>query len=216
MIERPSIAIHMRLHSHLAEIAGKAQRGSVLRLDGVTVAVPDKKGMHKTLLDDVHVEFASGKLTAIMGASGAGKSTLLNVASMRCSHNMHLSGGLTSNGLSIQTADQINDFARSVGFVPQQLDLTIDLELTAAENLYVQVRMRWDAITSKQVRETYKRESRNEADGIGDLVIEVLAKLDLLEHANTRASHLSGGQKRRLAIATECIKPLPVIFLDGA
>jgi ABC-type multidrug transport system ATPase subunit len=100
-------------------------------------------------------------------------------------------------------------------FVPQELDLTIDLELTAAENLYVQVRLRWDATIAQSVEQVYEHgEGASKIEKFGALIIEVLAKLDLLQHANTLAANLSGGQRRRLAIATECIKPSAILFLD--
>ena len=77
----------------------------------------------------------------------SGKSTLLHCASMRSASTLHVSGSMECEGEVMRTAAQSDSFARSVGFVPQQLDLTVDLELTAAENVYVQVQSCTDCVS---------------------------------------------------------------------
>ncbi|GMH68075.1 hypothetical protein TrST_g11425 [Triparma strigata] len=171
----------------------------------------------RVLMNSVNVSFNAGQLTAIMGGSGAGKSTLLNVASMRQAAGIKLSGSVVFGGKRIHTKEAMAEYARAVGFVPQDLGLVVDEELSCAENLYFQGHMRWNKKNSK-VQELkavgLADGSTGQAEILALTVTSLLEKFGLLMHATTLAKDLSGGQRRRLAIALECLRPAPIMFLD--
>ena len=144
-------------------------------------------------LDDVTVEFARGRFTAIMGPSGSGKSTL-----------MHALAGLdtlTSGTVSIGDTDlsQLNDRRLThlrrdrIGFVFQAFNLVPTL--TAEEN----IRLPLDLARRKPDRTWLEQ------------VITTVGLADRLTH---RPSELSGGQQQRVAVARALASQPEIIFAD--
>ena len=144
-------------------------------------------------LDGVTVEFASGRLTAIMGPSGSGKSTL-----------MHSAAGLdylTSGTVYIGDTDigrlddrKLTKLRRDrVGFVFQSFNLVPTL--TAAENISLPMRLagrKWDRAWFEHV-------------------VETVGLQDRLKH---RPAELSGGQQQRVAVARALAGRPEIIFAD--
>ena len=99
-------------------------------------------------------------------------------------------------------------------FSPRQhLDLIIEPGLTAGQLLYYHARIRWNAAMAATVK-VPGHQDRSGHGLFGSLaashelillVTDLLQELGLHEHANTPAGKMSGGQQRRLAIATECV-----------
>jgi ABC-type multidrug transport system ATPase subunit len=165
-----------------------------LRLDlafsglGLTLPAP----VYKTILSDVSGRISSGRVTAIMGPSGAGKTTFLSVLMGRVART---AGELRING----QVDEMAAYRRITGFVPQ--DDVMLMELTVRENIMHAARVRlprhgWpDAAVQRHV----------------DAVVEVLG---LSGCANTPASRISGGQRKRTNIGMELAVAPAAIFLD--
>jgi putative ABC transport system ATP-binding protein len=144
-------------------------------------------------LDDITVQFESGRFSAIMGPSGSGKSTL-----------MHCLAGLDSltsgqvfigdTDLSQLSEKQLTLLRRDqVGFIFQSFNLVPTL--TAAENITLPM----DLAGRKPDKPWL------------DQVIDTVALRDRLEH---RPSELSGGQQQRVAVARALASRPQIIFAD--
>lgn len=147
--------------------------------------------MPKEILHGVSGEFKGGELSVIMGPSGAGKSTLLNV----------LAGFATSGAggsVTIGGRDVRLDGTTGSVYICQEDELRGALTVREAMTAAAHLKLGW-----KRPRD----EKKQKCD-------EVLEKLGLLRHADTLTSRLSGGQRRRLAIALELLSDPPVLFLD--
>lgn len=147
----------------------------------------------KHILHGVSGLFKSGELSAIMGPSGAGKTTLLNI----------LAGYITrgSSGtirINDTVRDQSERFRKLTAYIPQEEELR--LNLTPIESMIFAVHLKLGYTITKD-------EKISQAT-------EILEMLGLEECHHTLTAMLSGGQRKRLAIALELINNPPLLFLD--
>lgn len=149
----------------------------------------------KHILQDVTGYVAPGQLVCIMGASGAGKTSLLNILAGK---NSSFSGRVLINGKPISKA------SRRVTAFCQQEDLFFG-SLTVREHLYYQARLRMPRGTPE-----HRVQARVE---------ELIRDLGLLKCAHTRIGNqvvkgISGGEKKRLAFASEIVNDPSLLFAD--
>jgi putative ABC transport system ATP-binding protein len=144
-------------------------------------------------LDDVTVDFAAGRFTAIMGPSGSGKSTLMHcVAGLDdlTSGQVFLGdvelGKLSDKELTLLRREKI-------GFVFQAFNLVATL--TALENITLPM-----ALAGEQPDRAFL-----------DKVIDTVRLRNRLTH---RPSELSGGQQQRVAVARALASKPQIIFAD--
>ena len=161
----------------------------MLELRRLTVSTSDGQG--RPLLADVSARFRPGELCALVGPSGSGKSTLIRaVAGMAEPEG----GSLHWAGRDLEEEDLPPS---QIGYVPQ---FTISNErLTARENVRLALDLRAAGLSPEQ------RATRTD---------ELLALTGLASAASTRAADLSGGERRRLALAMELSTEPALLLCD--
>ncbi|HET6899683.1 MAG TPA: FHA domain-containing protein, partial [Vicinamibacteria bacterium] len=145
------------------------------------------------ILSDVSLTLPPGSFTAIIGPSGAGKSTLLSALS---GARRTQGGQVLLNGADVHRGFEA--LKASLGYVPQ--DDIVHRELTVAESLDYTARLRLPPDTSDEER--------------ARRVAQVLGTLELTERADTAIHLLSGGQRKRVSIASELLTEPTLLFLD--
>ena len=151
----------------------------------------DNDGESLFLLNDVNFCIPRGHFTAIVGPSGCGKTTLLKaIAGIKET----TSGTFFWEGRDLA---EDGDFEpHEIGYVPQ-FSIAYE-ELTVDENVESSARLRVDA-------------SEDELD---ELIDSVLEETGLSEIADRPVKLLSGGQKRRLALAMELVSRPRILLCD--
>lgn len=146
-------------------------------------------------LKGINIKIEDGKFTAIIGKSGSGKSTLMNIIGGLDSPS---NGKVFSNGLDLTSLskNELSDYRnRTTGFIFQSFYL--EPTFTVLENVAMPLTIR--GISKKQREEA----ARN-----------IIAKLDLMDKTNKKASELSGGQKQRVSIARALVHDPQIVLAD--
>ena len=144
------------------------------------------------LLQEICAHFPRGHLCAIVGPSGSGKSTLLKViAGIREPEE----GTIHWDGRDLAAERDLDP--HEIGYVPQ-FGISFDL-LTVAESMDTALRLR--------VGRLDRRARWDRAD-------EILRDAGIEDLADRRVGVLSGGQKRRLALAIEMATQPALLLCD--
>ncbi|CAG0879456.1 unnamed protein product [Darwinula stevensoni] len=157
-------------------------------------------GNAKHILQDVSGIVHPGEMLAILGASGAGKSTLMNVMTSRNLGKLKVSGRLMVNGKAIKRST-----LAGISAYIQQENYFIGT-LTVREHLRFQAILRM----GKEVKHQQRMER----------VEEVIQELGLSNCSDTiigipgRIKGISGGELKRLSIASEVLMDPPLLFFD--
>lgn len=138
-------------------------------------------------VDGISFKVHKGEVFAFVGPNGAGKTTTVEI--LVCLRNP-TSGEAKILGFDINDRKGQQQIRKRIGVLPQDFN-TFDL-LTVKENL------------------NYYKKMYGEGMDV-DALIELV---DLKEKANALYKNLSGGLKKRLAIATTLVNDPEVIFLD--
>lgn len=143
------------------------------------------------ILSNVDLDIQSGEFVAIIGGSGQGKSTLMNAL---CGVAPPTGGNVWINEMEI--SDRTAIMSAGVGFVPQ--DDIVHRELKVIDALLMSARLKLNL-------------PKNEIQSLTERIMDLL---DLTAHQTKQIRRLSGGQRKRVSIATEMLSSPAVLFLD--
>ncbi|KAH8284489.1 hypothetical protein KR044_010297 [Drosophila immigrans] len=165
-----------------------------LEFSGLSFEVPDENNASqpKQILRDIHGEFRSHELSAIIGPSGAGKTTLLNLLAGFGSYS------LTGEILVNNYPRDMRIFRKMSRYI-MQTDI-LDQQFTISEMMLLAANLK--------LGNELKLEQKLE------VIDEILGMLRLKGAQNTKTDKISGGERKRLSIALELVNNPPILFLD--
>ncbi len=152
----------------------------------ISVAFPEKRGGQFIAVRDASLDIADGEFVALVGPTGCGKSTLLNLAA-----------GLISpaSGTVSIFRETLSGLNRRAGYL-FQADALMPWK-TALENVAIGL----------EVRGAKSKPARQEAEAW-------LSKMGLSNFLHRHPHQLSGGQKKRVALAQVLILKPKILLMD--
>ncbi len=145
------------------------------------------------LINDISLTVLPGEFVALVGGSGSGKSTLLDALN---GFRPAAMGHVLVNGADYYAS--MSDYKHRLGYVPQ--DDIIHRELTVEDALYFTARLRLPS--GARMEEVRAR------------VDEALEEVEMMSHRRQQITKLSGGQRKRVSIASELISRPGLLYLD--
>ena len=160
---------------------------TTVRLTGVS-----KRYRGTTALDGIDLTFRPG-ITGLLGPNGAGKTTLLRIIATVLAPD---EGAVQLLGRSPDTPETLAEVRRRLGYLPQEMGFPRGFTGFGFVD-YMAVLKEWT-----------ERSSRH------DEVRRVLGLVDLGDVATKRVRALSGGQRRRVALAQALLGDPELLLLD--
>ena len=163
-----------------------------LEAKDLTVMVPERQ---KPILNGVSFTFKPGQFICLLGPSGAGKSTLV-----RCmqGHQAIQKGSLLFGGIPIRSNPAILNGL--VGYAPQKMAL--HESLTVRQVVWFAAKLRMSTDTTPVEMEDY--------------VDAVLKSMGVDHLAAQKVSSLSGGERKRVELASEMVVDPSILLVDEA
>jgi len=151
-----------------------------------------------TAVDDLNLAIPEGSRVALLGANGSGKSTLLRLLDGLI---FGQSGAILFRGDDVSEEHMLDDgfalpFRRTVGMVFQNPDVQLFNPTVFDEVAFGPLQLRWPK------------------DQVRDRVSEILDRLRISHLKNRIPQRLSGGEKKRVALASVLVLDPAVLLLD--
>lgn len=154
--------------------------GGSLVAEGLTFEVPDSSGVPRRILDDWTMGLAKGEVVALLGPAGAGKTTAIRALVGDSATQRRMRGSVLVDG-------QARDLMRGqIGYCPQEDALWPKQSVEVHLHVFAAVR----GIPS---------------DERAGLIRTLTQATGLHQHLGKTVSQLSGGNKRKLGLATAAL-----------
>ncbi|HUU73310.1 MAG TPA: ABC transporter ATP-binding protein [Burkholderiales bacterium] len=159
---------------------------TALHLKGITCTFPGRDGTAYSAVADASLAVAEGEFVSLVGPTGCGKSTLLNVAA----------------GLLAPTAGTVRVFGQPLTGINERAGYLFQTDAllpwrTARENVMVGLELRGED----------KHQARQLAD-------DWLARVHLAGHGDKYPHELSGGMRKRVALAQTLVMAPKILLMD--
>lgn len=148
----------------------------------------NSKGVRITALDNVSIKIRTGEIYGLLGENGAGKTTFVRVCTTMIKPS---SGTIKILGMDVQ--ENPEEVRRVVGVLPQ--DAGLYEEFSVKENLIYFAKL-------------------NKIKNYKEHVDNLINLIGMEDRVDQRADSLSGGLRRRVALARTLIGDPKVLFLD--
>ena len=147
----------------------------------------------RIVFQDINLQFAAGKVYALIGNSGCGKTTLLNILAKLEPYDK---GSISYRGQELKQIKSHHFFKNELGYLFQNFGLL--------ENESVAANLELGLIGQKWTKQEKKQREEEVLEKVG---------LDYLT-LGQKVYELSGGEAQRIALAKVILKDPPLILAD--
>ena len=167
------------------------------------------------ILTEVNFHVDEGERIVIIGKNGSGKSTLMKIVNGTLEHD----GGqrITKNDLEVKMLDQRPDFVD--GHTVREAVEDGLRELNSAKDRYNELSLKLaDEFDNKKLIDEHEKLSRyiehHNAWNLDDKIERIIQHFDLKQYEDKPIVLLSGGEQRRVALASLLLQKPDILLLD--
>ena len=167
------------------------------------------------ILIEVNFHVDEGERIVIIGKNGSGKSTLMKIVNGTLEHDN--GNRITKNDLEVKMLDQRPNFVD--GHTVREAVEDGLRELNTAKNRYNELSLALaDDFENKKLLDEHEKLSRyiehHNAWNLDDKIERIIQHFDLKQYENKPITLLSGGEQRRVALASLLLQKPDILLLD--